>query len=181
MRAFLVLLMLATTSCGARSGTKAPGAVVAESIRVDGVEGTALQANTFVSNDANTFQLLQPIEKVWGAMSAVYEALGVPVNQFDPTSHTVAASNVKVRRRLGKVPLSRYLDCGNAQGVPSADTYEINLTMLTTLKPGATGTIASTTVEALGRSISMNGTWIRCSSLGLLERRLAETLHASLR
>ena len=167
--------------CASKSSTaKAPSSVTPTTIRMEGVGGT-VNLNTMSATDANTLALLHPIAKVWAIRPVVYDSLGLPVNQIDPAGFVIGASNQRVRRQLGKMPLSRYIDCGSMQGGPSADSYEVNLTLLTTLRPSESGTTAFTVLDAMARPVSTRGDWMKCSSQGQLERRLAEALQKVLR
>jgi len=184
MRAIVALTVSALTAvvagCSASSSKVTPPATVATmSTRIEGMSTANLR--TVTVNDSRTLTLLHPIAKVWAVMPLAFDSLGIPVNQIDPANYVIGASSVRVRRSLRKVPLSRYIDCGSMAGGPSADTYEINLTLLTTLKATETGSVAFTQLEALGRSESLRGDWIRCSSNGTLERKLADVIQASLR
>ena len=81
--------------------------------------------------------------------------------------------SLKLRRMLGNVPLSRYINCGNAQGPPSADTYEIQASIVTQLRPdGEGGTTVTTTVQTSGRPVMLAGEYAACSSRGVLEQRI---------
>jgi hypothetical protein len=46
---------------------------------------------------------------------------------FNAATGTMGNSSLRVRRRLGDVAISKYINCGNVQGGPSADAYEIQL------------------------------------------------------
>src|SRR5690606_40865365 len=67
----------------------------------------------------------------------IYESLGIPITRVDATSHIIGNEGLKVRRRLGDAPLTRYLDCGSGQGGPNADTYEVHLAVLTEAREAA--------------------------------------------
>jgi hypothetical protein len=169
------------TGCASRSATeKSPSSVTPSTIRMEGMGGT-VNLHTVSAIDANSLRLLQPIAKVWAIMPVVYDSLGLPVNKIDQAGYVIGAENQPVRRQLGKMPLSRYIDCGSMQGGPSADSYEVNLTLLTTLRPSESGTTAFTVLQAMARPVSTRGDWRQCSSQGLLERRLAEALQKALR
>jgi hypothetical protein len=115
-------------------------------------------------------------------LPAVYESLGIPVTDRDPAARTIGNTSYKVRRRLGDVPLSRYLDCGSTQGAPSADSYEILLSVNTRLQSAtADSTTVSITVNAMGRPVFVSAEYVRCGSVGGLEKRFFDTMNAKLR
>ena len=117
----------------------------------------------------------------WAALRAVYDSLGIAVATVDQGNHVIGNPEMKLRRRLGEVGLSKYIDCGNTQGAPSAETYEIRMSVFTQAQAATpTSTSVLTTVEARGRPITMSGEYSICSSTGLLERRIAELVKARL-
>ena len=123
-----------------------------------------------------------PIDKVWAVLTPSYDSLGIPLTAIDPASHSVANGGVIVHRRLGKTRLSEYLNCGNSQGGPSADTYEINLSITTRLAPASpSGTTVTTVVNAAGKPASLSGDYIPCASTDGLETRLVRMIEAQLK
>jgi hypothetical protein len=89
---------------------------------------------------------------------------------------------VIVHRRLGKARLSEYVNCGNSQGGPSADTYEINLAVSTRLAAAPSGgTVVTTVVNAAGKPASLSGDYIPCATTGGLETRLVKLIEAQLK
>lgn len=120
-------------------------------------------------------------EKIWNVLPAVYDSLGIPVTERDPATRSIGNASLKIRRDLGGVRLSRYLDCGDTQGSPSADSYEILLSMKTQLTPDAAGTTTvTTTVDAMGRPVFVASEYIHCGSKGGIEKRFFDILNAEL-
>lgn len=122
------------------------------------------------------------VASVWVALRAAYDSLSLPVGSVDEASHTLGTpARVRVVRRLGKIPLSKFLNCGDTQGRPAADSYEVQLTVQTTLQPvnSATTTVL-TTVVAEARPITFSGEYARCTSTGALETALTETVKSQL-
>jgi hypothetical protein len=68
---------------------------------------------------------------VWVALKTTYDSLAIPISTIDPATHTMGNTTMRVRRRLGNIAMSKYINCGNTQGGPSADTYEIVLSVVT--------------------------------------------------
>ena len=123
-----------------------------------------------------------PASRVWDALPAVYQTLGLPITDRNAESHSIGTSSLKLRRRLGDVPLSRYLDCGSTQGSPSADSYEVVLTVVTRLAPAAgDSTSVSTTVDALARPVFVSGEYVNCGSTRALEKRFFDLLSVEMR
>lgn len=116
-----------------------------------------------------------PAGRVWAALPAVYEALGIPAEVSDPAAHTYGTQRF-TRTRLGDRRTAEMVRCGNAgSGASAMSTYRIRLSILTTLRPGAGGGTELST-EVAGSATPVDGTSTgatRCVSTGELERRIA--------
>jgi hypothetical protein len=151
-----------------------------ERVRMGGTAtGLRLSSNTVARADT----VWTSLDRIWKVLPAVYGVLEVPIEKFDAESNTIGHSSLKLYRRLGKIPLTRYLDCGATQIGPNADSYEVLLTVLTRLtRPRAdtSNTAVVTTVEAMARPIQFRGDYVRCTSKGALEARVVEVLKVQL-
>ena len=73
------------------------------------------------------------------------------------------------------------LNWGAAGAVASADSDDVFLTVLTTVRAdGTDGAALSTVVEAKARPVTYNQAYSNCSSKGGIERRIAELVNAKL-
>lgn len=179
MRAAVILSMIMYSGC-ASSHTAAGRPTTDERVRIVG-SGGSIQLSILPTVAARVDTVLSPLDQVWRVLPAVYDSLAIPVASLDAANHVIGNPGMMVRRRLGNVPLTRYLECGSAQGAPSAETYEIRLSVLTRAYAGADGsTTVTTTIEATGRPVTFAGEYARCSSTGALESRLVSTLKAQL-
>jgi hypothetical protein len=124
-----------------------------------------------------------PIDRVWGAMKSAYDSLGIPIGTMDQASHTIGNNSLRIRRRLGDVSMSKYVNCGNVQGVQSADSYEVMASIMTRLEPvsGAAQTSLVTSIEAHGRPMTIASDDVLCPSTGRLEKRIAELVTAQIK
>jgi hypothetical protein len=123
---------------------------------------------------AQTTALPGSVDDAWTALPQVLDSLGVRVTLIDPVQHLVGVEQMKIRVNLGKAPLSRYLDCGQTQIGPNADSYEILLTVKSRITSVATGSQVSTLVDAVARPIAFRQNYSSCSTTGLLETRIAD-------
>ena len=121
------------------------------------------------------------LAQVWTALPLALDSLAIPIAKNDANAHIIGNESFKVRQRLGKTSLSRFLDCGQTQIGPNADSYDVMLTVLAQLQPAsATSTTISTTVQAMAKSATFNQGYSQCSSKGELETRLLNMLKAQL-
>lgn len=122
-----------------------------------------------------------PVDRVWGALRSAFDSLAIPVTSTDPATRTMGNSALRIRRRLGDVAVSKYVNCGNTQSANAADSYEIILTIVARVQQTDDAmSQLSTFVDAQGRPITISSEFARCTSTGLLETRLAQLVTAQL-
>ena len=172
----LSAIALVTVGGCASSAASSVATTSVETTRVATPTGTTTMTMTStVSPGLVTLEF--PIDVVWRALPVAYDSIGIPVAKMDTLSRIVGNEAYKLRRKLGGVPLTRYLDCGQAQGFKSAETYQINLSVLTQLQSvGTSQTTAATVVQASAKPVNFAGEYSPCSSTGELERRVADVL-----
>ena len=118
-----------------------------------------------------------PVDRVFAALSEAYQRVGLPSPELDAASYLGKVDGVRVMRRLGDVPMSRYLECGSGITGAYADTHRVTLFVNTALEPvGADKTIVRTRVEATGAPTGGGGGTRPCTSMGALEQQIAEWL-----
>jgi hypothetical protein len=177
MRSIALLSLAVLSACASSNAT--PSRVEPESARISGTGIGTLTVTASGSENATT--LAFPIEQAWAVMPAVYDSLAIPVTTIDPATHVIANAGFKLRRQLGKIPLSRYINCGTTQIGPNADAYDVYLIVQTQVRPDPAGTTTvATTIEAMARPITFSQDYSRCSSTGALEARIASVAKALL-
>ncbi|CAN5286325.1 hypothetical protein BH09GEM1_BH09GEM1_02490 [soil metagenome] len=176
MRRLIVLSLALFAGCA--SAPAGSGAADRETLTVGGAGNLRMTSIEQTTESKIDF----PIGKVWHALPAAYEALGIPITEVDNATHTIANGGLKLRRELGKVSLSRYIDCGTTQIGENADSYDVYLTITSRLGEDPTSglTVLRTTFEAMARPIAFSRDYARCSSKGELEKRLAAAVKTQL-
>ena len=139
---------------------------------------TALKINP--DNGATTKTLDAPLDRVWLRLPTAYDSVGIPLTLMDPRRHVMGNEGFKVRQTLAKRRLSGYFECGSTQVGPNADSYEVYLTILTTLEAdGAQRTKMTTTVTAQAKPMQFAQDYSRCSSKSTLETRISDIVTAA--
>lgn len=180
MRLIVPLICAALAGCASGSAGS-PGSPTMETVRVASGTGT-MTTTMHPTINANGATIAFPLDQTWAALRFVYDSLAIPVATFDQSNHVIGNVEMRLRRRLGSVGLSQYINCGNTQGTPSAETYDIRMSVLTQAQATSAGsTSVLTTVEARGKPITMSGEYTLCSSTGVLERRVVDLVAARLR
>ena len=189
MRKHLVFPLLAVVWLSACASSKTATPTTTETIQISGVAGTNAQGPSgssavMITSSTATHTRTFPValDQVWGLMPSVYDSLGIPISQIETQNHVIGNPSFAVRRRLGKTPLGRYLDCGSTQGANSVDTYDINLSVTSkVVAESPSATTVATTVEARGKPVFASSEWSRCTSTGRLETAILNGVAARLK
>ncbi|MBL0169178.1 MAG: hypothetical protein IPP90_00405 [Gemmatimonadaceae bacterium] len=180
MRCVLLLSLALLPACASSSG----GSASAPSSRpATQTMGSADVGSLTVSatSTADVTHLPNTVDAVWRILPSVFDSVGIPVTTIDQARKSIGNAGYKTRARLGKAPLSRYLDCGNTQIGPNADSYDVFMSVITTVSPeGASGAMLTTIVDAQSRPVTYNQAYSRCSSKGGIEIRIADLVKARL-
>jgi uncharacterized lipoprotein len=179
MRALVVALSVAALSA-CSSNPPLDGAPTPETVRVSGAGGGAVTMTS--SATAGVSLVAAPIAKVWRLLPNVYDSLGLTIATLDSAHHLIGNGDAKMRRQLGGVPLSRFLDCGQTQIGYNADSYDVVLSVRTQLQSEESGaTTVRTLVTAVAKPVAFSQAYSNCTSTGKLESRLADVLRERLK
>ncbi len=168
------LLSIGLVSMAACAANPAPGTTpVEQSIAIVGAGTSSL--NVVSAAGTSTHEFAFPVDRVWKIMPAVFDSIAVPVTVLDPRSYTIGNQGFKVRGKLGKVGLARYIDCGTTQIGPNSESYDITLTVTTALAATAGGATAMTVnIQASARPPAFGQDPFPCQSKGNLEQRIKD-------
>lgn len=182
MRRFAVVSTVLLSACASSQRNTPAPPPTEQTVHVATATGaTGSTMSMTQGDDPSKRTVAAPSARVWDALPAVYQTLGLPITDRNVQSQSIGTTSFKVRRRLGDAPLSRYLDCGDTQGSPSANSYEVLLTVNTRLAPAAgDSTMVSTTVTAQARPVFVSGEYVNCGSTRALEQRFFDLLNVEL-
>lgn len=139
--------------------------------------GGGLAMNTGANLD-NNVRLLSTgtVAQVWSVLPAVYEELAIPLTMKNDAQRTLGNTGWRTRRSIGRIPMQRYLDCGRAGNMENAETYQISMSIITTVTANPSGgSIVGTIITATGRNPLTSSTQeVRCASLSELEIRIRD-------
>jgi hypothetical protein len=170
----VVCVLVAALGCG---GTGGGASTASTPERVQIASGTSSSTTASMNPTAAVSigeVVAAPPDRVFGVLRAVYDSIGIAPTTIDQSRRTIGNPNARIRRQLKGVQMSRYLDCGKTQSFPSADTYEVTMSITTSAQPnGSGGTMVSTIIESSARPITFSGDPVRCLSLSTLEKRIA--------
>ena len=173
--------LLTFAACTSAPNTTPDPAARPSDVQVTGHSGGAVRSAIRVNPSYDVaFDTIQAsVDRVWDALPAIYTALSMPLTVADNKARRLGNEGMKTRRRLGDTPLMKLLDCGRSQIGENAESYEITLSVVTTLQVlNAQTTRVSTSVEASAKPIQFAGAEIGCRTKGELERQIALALRA---
>jgi hypothetical protein len=121
-------------------------------------------------------------DAIWAKLPGAYEALGVPLTVRDAAAYRLGNDQVKVRRALNGIQARSIVDCGSDLNGEKAETYEIKITIETTvaIAGSADSSEVTTTLSAFGRSPTFNNGDVQCGTKGELEKRILRHVRTQL-
>jgi hypothetical protein len=171
---FSMLTLAACASSGPQTST-----TQMQTARVTDAGGGSLAVTNMVTTRANVHAMTHSAEEVFRVLPEIFQELDLPVNEMNRDTRTIGHTGFTARRQLGRTLASRYLDCGRTQDRPSAETYELLISLTTRVQPtdGGTSTL-QTTMHATARPVNFPSGVVNCTSTGGLEARIAEMVRS---
>jgi len=166
------LAMLSLSVSGAPASAQKPQARAV----LPGIDGAIL---------LDTLGLPFPIhgnrDSIFTALERVFKDLKIPVETRDPRTGLLRNLNAEISKRLGNVPLSRYLDCGRGFSGDNANFYQINLAISAWIDPpSGDAKQLQVAIAASGRDpAGSRSGWAQCTSRGALEQLVADRVQAA--
>jgi len=177
-----VALLLGVSGCASTSSSKSGdfGGGGVQTAVIQNAQGAARGINMVSTTEVNSVLINAPVEKAWAALQEAYTTLTIPVTELNQQTRTIGNNAYRVRRRIGDVPTMRALDCGGDSGMPNAETYQLMLTVKSRIIANdAGGSVVQTTLEGTGKNATTAASSdVRCSSMGVLEKKIADLIKA---
>ncbi len=113
-------------------------------------------------------------DDVYRTLAGVYSALMIPDNLRDSVGRYVGNTAFRKSRSLAGGPMSRLVECGAGMTGPNADSYRINLAIVTRVEPVGEGKARlRSALVASGEDISgPSKELVACGSTGALEAKI---------
>jgi hypothetical protein len=150
-------------------------AVTPNTVRIETPGSAAMEARTVAEDRSVVTTIKTTPEIAWAKLPAVFNDLQIPVAGYVDAARQISAKNVRVRGHLGRIRMSQIVTCGSDMtGDDKANTYEVALDVISSVKPADGGQAAITTmVTANARPMAVSGDPVRCVTTGSLEKRIA--------
>lgn len=139
-----------------------------------GTEGlpTTVSTDAPVTSSVNT--AIRP-DTALLMLQAAYAANGIEVTLIEPREGRIGNPRFIVRGSLNREPLSHYVTCGRTINGERADRDQIQMSVVTTVRPGPNGgSVIATllTASAQDRTSGVVGDMMPCSTRGALESKI---------
>lgn len=108
-------------------------------------------------------------------VTKVYEELGIPIGMLQTSTYSVGNTDFKARRQIGKIAMTRIVDCGHGVTGPRAQSDNITFDLRTQVKAiSADRVVLETRLSAIAQSTQgTSSNVVSCSTKGELERQIA--------
>jgi hypothetical protein len=173
-----VVTLAGLGACSSTGGGGTTSAPVPVSVVTQSTTGASMGGGLSIVNttQGQTVAIAGSREAVWTRVVAAYDALGLPIAYKDDAKYVVGNDQIKARRAIRAVQMRDAVDCGSDLNGDKAETYEIRLSISSTVAAAADGTAElTTTVSGVGRSPSFGGNSdVNCPTKGAFERAIAK-------
>lgn len=120
-----------------------------------------------------------PLEQAWTKLQAAYATLGIKATTVDQQAHLIGNNSLRVRRKVGDVPLITAMNCGTSGTGPNSESYELTLTFQSRVTPTADGVMVETFINGTGQNpLTNTGNTVPCYSMGAIEKRIVALMMA---
>jgi len=117
-------------------------------------------------------------DSVFSLLHAVYGELGVEVKLLNRETGEIGNRAFTKYYRLGGVELHKYVGCGTTMTGPGADSYRVQMSLVSYVARDGTGSTVQTQLSARADDPGSSKGWLSCLSTGALEERVNRTVAA---
>lgn len=176
-RSTLLVAVLALGACASTSGEEAPTRHTRSVTRLEVPNQPTLHIETTRDESAIATRLAATPDEAWAALLEVYGELGIRPEQLsvlDTRQRQMGVRGVTLRRIAGQ-RLSRWMDCGQDMAGAKADLYEVQVTLLSEVRPGENGgSVVQSFLAATARDRGTSTNPVTCSTSGTLEQEIGK-------
>ena len=176
----LAVVLLALAACAPATTPATQSPAIAAASGSTGARGVGIELTTRVEGVDASFPVGP--DEVFAAVRDAYAALSIPLSRDEPAQRTIGNDGLRARRVIGKLETRRLFDCGGTAGAPNAETYQLTVTIISSVRSdGGTGSVLTTVVDGSGinPNFASSGA-VRCSSTSSLEDAIAKDVRTRL-
>jgi hypothetical protein len=173
MRRYLPLAALLLLGCAAQPpGASSPAE--RQTVVVSTDMGN-IEIERFTDTRGTNHRIPAATDAVWHVLVDAYGEMQIALGTVDRPNGTLGNTRLIATRTLAGQRLSRFFSCGStATGSPVADSYRMEISVLTTVREDAPDTsLLQTQLRATGYPHGPSSSPVQCASTGNFEERLA--------
>ncbi|HEX7048566.1 MAG TPA: hypothetical protein VF188_00005, partial [Longimicrobiales bacterium] len=165
-----ILVSLALGGCSSRSQRTVPVSTVPNPEIEQ--SGDAYRMRLDNGPVRSEFTVVGTPEQVFAVVADVYKSLSIPIETIDPAAMVIGNPHHAAQRRFAGERMSTFFNCGSGPWGANADSYRIEMSILTHVAPANPGSVTvRTTVNATGQTLSgASKNQVACGSTGRLEQ-----------
>lgn len=170
--------LLASACASSGSSTAAPPTTMTPVTQRIVTPTASVNINTVSVNSGSSITIIASIDAAWTALNVTYGEFKIPITTLVDKDRLIGNDAYKVRRRVGNLPMQQLLDCGSTQGIPNAETYDVLMSISSTIVANPKGGVnLMTRIDASGKSPNFSrDASVACVSTGELEKAIAESV-----
>ncbi len=172
-RVCLAVLIASAVGCASTPGSSE---VATPTDRMLAVDDAGVYRTTVLPNVKSPVPAAP--NRVFDALRAVYEELGIPPGTHDPTTGRIGNVDFWKQRRLANEAMSTFIHCGESFTGPVANNYRIYISLMSIVRPDGKGqSELETAFSAAAQNMEgSSGDRIACGSTGRLEERIRKAV-----
>jgi hypothetical protein len=123
--------------------------------------------------------ILAPLDSAWRALPGVFLELDIEPGTVDQKNHVISNTSFVVRRTIGGVSLSRYVNCGTSISGPMANQLKVTLSLVVQVVATDSSAVSKlrSQLDGWGVDEGVSSSRIHCGSTGQLEQRIARMVN----
>lgn len=180
------LALAITTGCAASPPSTQPDPVVrTDNSRVGDYDPDTNSGCLACGLQNFKFVVIEPVvvsasaDSSFVLLRAIYKRLGVDVMAVNPATGEIGNRQFNRTSKLGGVFLHEYVNCGQSLTGPTADTYRIQLSLMSYVSADPSGSVVRSQLTARAYDTGAGQGSTACGSTGVLEQKIKRALTAA--
>lgn len=131
--------------------------------------------------DAAPQDIAAPRDRLWQALPDIYKRMGLKLVEFDTATHIIGGERIRSHGNLGDVSLQSALDCGDQEGVPNVNRFDVQVSVRSEVLPaGPANSTVRTLVVASARP-DPGSNWSPCTATQAVPNAIADALRQAVK
>lgn len=165
---FVVMFMGVVTGCGSSPANQPQERILATS------DAGVIRDQDHIANPGITVPVSS--DSVFKLMPSVFFELGMDANYSNRPAGQIGNRDFTKYSMLGRAPLHEYVVCGSTMTGAAADSYRVQMSVISTVTAEGSGSKIETALSARAADPGSSKGWVSCQTTGTLEGRMHRLL-----